>query len=248
MTVQNETTARQVWESCLFSPEQEADFAINYLSPALQFNNLDVKILIHDHNKDNVFERATKIFNIDTNNVISGIGIHWYTGDYFDNIVKCRDAFKNKLVFHTEGCVGFSDYRIEDEIKNAEMYAHDIIGDLNAGVTAYIDWNILLDNNGGPNHKNNYCNAPSMLKDGSYYNNLCYYYIQHFAKYIQPNSSLVKLDNTSNIEATCFKNDNNTTTFVLLNKNNTNETVTIKINNSTVNLRIKKNSIITVVI
>lgn len=247
ITVQNETTARQVWESCLFSPEQEADFAINYLSPALQFNNLDVKILIHDHNKDNVFERATKIFNIDTNNVISGIGIHWYTGDYFDNIVKCRDAFKNKLVFHTEGCVGFSDYRIEDEIKNAEMYAHDIIGDLNAGVTAYIDWNILLDNNGGPNHKNNYCNAPSMLRDGSYYNNLCYYYIQHFAKYIQPNSSLVKLDNTSNIEATCFK-INNATTLILLNKQVTDEVVNIKTNTDTYSINIKKNSIITIII
>lgn len=248
MTVQNETTARQVWESCLFSPEQEADFAINYLYPALQRNNLNIKILIHDHNKDNVFERASKIFEIDKNNVISGVGIHWYTGDYFDNVEKCYNAFPEKLIFHTEGCVGFSNYRSEDEIKNAEMYAHDIIGDLNAGVTAYIDWNILLDNNGGPNHKNNFCNAPSMLKNSSYYNNLCYYYIMHFAKYIHCNSSLVNLDNSSNIEATCFKNNNNTTIFVLLNKNNSNETVTIKINNSTVNLRIKKNSIITVVI
>lgn len=248
MTVQNETTARQVWESCLFSPEQEADFAINYLYPTLKENNLDVKILIHDHNKDNVFERATKIFDIDNNNIISGISLHWYTGDYFDNVAKCRDTFKDKLLFHTEGCVGFSHYRPEDELKNAEMYAHDIIGDLNSGVTAYIDWNILLDNNGGPNHKNNFCNAPSMLKDESYYNNLCYYYIQHFAKYINTNSSLVNIENNSNVEATCFKNTDASIVVVLLNKTDTNTSVSLNVKDQSYTLKIKKNSIITVII
>lgn len=248
MTVQNETTARQVWESCLFSPEQEADFAINYLYPTLKEKNLDVKILIHDHNKDNVFERATKIFDIDKNNIISGIGLHWYTGDYFDNVAKCRETFKDKLLFHTEGCVGFSNYRPEDEIKNAEMYAHDIIGDLNAGVTAYIDWNILLDNNGGPNHKNNFCNAPSMLKDESYYNNLCYYYIQHFAKYINTNSSLVNIENNSNIEATCFKNTDASIVVVLLSKTDTDTIVSLNVKDQSYTLKIKKNSIITVII
>ena len=248
MTVQNETTARQIWESCLFSPEQEADFAINYLYPTLKENNLDVKILIHDHNKDNVFERATKIFDIDKNNIISGIGLHWYTGDYFDNVAKCRDTFKDKLLFHTEGCVGFSHYRPEDEIKNAEMYAHDIIGDLNAGVTAYIDWNILLDNNGGPNHKNNFCNAPSMLKDESYYNNLCYYYIQHFAKYINTNSSLVNIENISNVEVTCFKNADASIVVVLLNKTDTDTSVSLNVKDQSYTLKIKKNSIITVII
>ena len=248
MTVQNETTARQVWESCLFSPEQEADFAINYLYPTLKENNLDVKILIHDHNKDNVFERATKIFDIDKNNIISGIGLHWYTGDYFENVVKCHETFKDKLVFHTEGCVGFSHYRPEDEIKNAEMYAHDIIGDLNSGVTAYIDWNVLLDNNGGPNHKNNFCNAPSMLKDGGYYNNLCYYYIQHFASYIKPGSALINLENNSDIETTAFKNTDGTIAIVLLNKTDAESTINLNVQSDTYNLKIKKNSIITVVI
>ncbi len=247
ITVQNETTARQVWESCLFSPEQEADLALNYIYPAFKENNLDVKILIHDHNKDNVFERASKIFDIDKGYVISGIGLHWYTGDHFDNVIKCRDTFKNRLIFHTEGCVGFSHFRLEDEIKNAEMYAHDIIGDLNAGVTAYIDWNILLDNNGGPNHKNNFCNAPSMLKDDGYYNNLCYYYIQHFAKYIKPNSSLITLENNSDIEATCFKNEDSKA-IVLLNKNDEDSNVSLNVEDQIYKIKVKKHSIVSAII
>ena len=247
ITVQNETTARQVWESCLFSPEQEADLALNYLYPTFKENNLDVKILIHDHNKDNVFERASKIFDIDKGHVISGIGLHWYTGDYFDNVIKCRDTFKNRLIFHTEGCVGFSHFRPEDEIKNAEMYAHDIIGDLNAGVTAYIDWNILLDNNGGPNHKNNFCNAPSMLKDNGYYNNLCYYYIQHFAKYIKPNSSRINLENNSNVEAVSFKN-NGSTVVILLNKNDEDSNVSLNVEDQIYKIKVKKHSIVSAII
>ncbi len=248
MTIQNETTARQVWESCLFSPEQEADFAINYLYPTLKESNLDVKILIHDHNKDNVFERANKIFDIDKSNIISGIGIHWYTGDYFENVKKCRDAFKDKLVFHTEGCVGFSHYRSEDEIKNANMYAHDIIGDLNAGVTAYIDWNVLLDNNGGPNHKNNYCNAPSMLKDEDYYNNLCYYYIQHFSRYIFPQAKLINIENNSDIEAVAFKNTDDSIAIVLLNTYENDSEFNLNFKDKTFAIHIKKNSIITVIL
>ena len=248
ITVQNETTARQVWESCLFSPEQEADLAINYLYPTFKENNIDIKILIHDHNKDNVFERASKIFDIDKDNIISGIGLHWYTGDYFDNVIKCHNSFKNKLIFHTEGCVGFSHYKIEDEIKNAEMYAHDIIGDLNAGVTAYIDWNILLDNNGGPNHKNNFCNAPSMLKDNGYYNNLCYYYIQHFARYIYPHAKLIKIESNSNIEAVAFKNIDNSIALVLLNTHDEDLEFNLKFNNEPHTIVIKKNSIITIVV
>ncbi len=244
MTVQNETTARQIWESCLFSPEEEADFAINYLHPTLQENNLDIKILIHDHNKDNVYERSSKIFELDKDNIISGIAIHWYTGDYFENVLKCYNDFKNKLIFHTEGCVGFSNYKPEDEIINANMYAHDIIGDLSTGVTAYIDWNILLDNNGGPNHKNNFCNAPSMIRNENYYNNLCYYYIQHFAKYIHPNASLVSIQNNSNIEAICFKNEDNSIVVVLLNMQDYD--INIKLKSNTI--LVKKQSIITVVL
>ena len=248
ITVQNETTARQVWESCLFSPEQEADLAINYLYPTFKENNIDVKILIHDHNKDNVFERASKIFDIDKYNIISGVGIHWYTGDYFENVLKCRDSFKNKLLFHTEGCVGFSNYKTEDEVLNAESYAHDIIGDLNAGVTAYIDWNILLDNNGGPNHKHNFCNAPSMLKDDGYYNNLCYYYIQHFANYIHPDAVLLNIENNSNIEALCFRNNDNSIAIVLLNNKNEDSEINLNLKDNTYTISIKKHSIITIII
>jgi glucosylceramidase len=35
-----------------------------------------------------------------------------------------------------------------------------MINDFNNGTVAWTDWNVLLDENGGPNHVENYCFAP----------------------------------------------------------------------------------------
>lgn len=40
ITIQNEPNAKQIWESCIYTPEEEIDFAVNYLYPAFKFNNI----------------------------------------------------------------------------------------------------------------------------------------------------------------------------------------------------------------
>lgn len=40
-----------------------------------------------------------------------------------------------------------------------ESYAYDILGDLNNWAVGWVDWNQILDMQGGPNHVNNYCDA-----------------------------------------------------------------------------------------
>ena len=225
ISVQNEPNARQPWESCLYTPEEEADFAINYLSPKLKENELDTKILIWDHNKEKLYLRAKAEFNIEGSDVISGMAYHYYSGDHFDNIRIVREQYPDKLLIHTEGCTGYSHFRQEDEVHNGELYGHDILGDLNCGANAYIDWNVILDFKGGPNHKFNYCNSPVMVtKDKKdYHKNLTYFYIGHFSKYIKPGS--VRLGTSSysdSIEITAFKNPDGSIAVVLLNKNSWN--------------------------
>lgn len=154
ITVQNEPLAVQTWESCIYSPEEEIDFAVNYLYPEFQKNKVKTKIFIWDQNKEKLLNRAIRELSNERNKEkISGLAFHWYTGDHFENIEICRQMFPQLLLFHTEGCTGFSNFNKDEEVKNAEIYAHDILGDLNAGVNAYMDWNLILDNKGGPNHK-----------------------------------------------------------------------------------------------
>jgi len=252
ITIQNEPEASQVWESCRFTANQEANFAVNYLYPELKGNDLTTKILTWDHNKDNLFNRANEIMSYpNANAIIAGFGHHWYTGDYFENVSKTREKYSDKLIIHTEGCTGYSHFNPDDEIKNAEMYAHDIIGDLNAGANGYIDWNILLDYKGGPNHKKNYCNSPIMLNENAsdYYKNLSYYYIKHFSNIIKQNAKALQISNTNQeLEITAFINNDNSVAIIVLNKTNNYLAYNIKIDNITINDGIKAHSIISYLI
>ena len=234
ITVQNEPNAVQTWESCLYSSKEEAEFATNYLYPIFQKNNIHTKILIWDQNKDKLYSRTiSELINNTTLNAISGIAFHWYTGDHFENIKLVSDAFPGKLLFNTEICTGFSNFNPDEEIKNAEFYAHDILGDLNSGINAYFDWNLILNHKGGPNHKLNYCNSPIMLnKDSSnYIKNPTYYYIGHFSKFINPGAKRLAFSRyTDNIEVTSFMNTDNSICVILFNKNNFNKEYNLCIN------------------
>lgn len=148
MTIQNEPDATQIWESCKYSPKEEATLLKNYLYPTFNKYGLNTKFLIWDHNKDKLLERAIEVF-IENNCLDYSVGIafHWYTGNHFENISLLNNLFPDKLLLHTEGCTGYSNFKPQDELFNAEMYASEIIGDLNNGCNGFIDWNIVLDYN-----------------------------------------------------------------------------------------------------
>ena len=252
MTVQNEPNATQLWESCLYSPEEECDFATNYLYPTFIKNNINTKILIWDHNKEKLYTRAIDELNYDNaDKAISGFAYHYYTGDHFENIKLLRDEFPNKYIIHTESCTGYSHFKKEDEIVNAEIYAHDILGDLNYGTNGYIDWNLILDFHGGPNHKFNFCNSPIMLnKDNTdYIKNLSYYYIGQFSKFILPNAKRIAFSKyTDNIEVTAFKNVDDSVAIVLLNRNDFNKEYNLVIDDYVIHDNLDSHAIVSYLI
>lgn len=248
ITVQNEPNAIQIWESCLYSPQEEKDFIINYLFPTFQANNITTKILIWDHNKEKLFNRAfAELTNNKSLEAISGIAFHWYTGDHFENITLAKEFFPGKLLIHTEGCTGYSKFNPNDEEKNAEIYAHDILGDLNAGINGYIDWNMCLDFKGGPNHKMNFCNSPIMLNNekSDYIKNLSFYYINHFSHFIKPGAQRIGFSRyTDTIEITAFKNTDNSIAIILLNKNNFNKEYNLVFNNEVIHDNLDSHAIV----
>lgn len=250
VTVQNEPNAIQSWESCLYDAEDEADFVVNYLYPTFEKNNIATKILIWDHNKERLFSRALDEFSTEeARKKISGLAYHYYSGNHFENISLVRDRYPDKLLIHTEGCTGLSDPDSPDEFHNGEIYAHDIIGDLNAGANGYIDWNLMLCKNGGPNHKKNYCNSPILLSDTGYIKTSSFYYISHFSKFIHKGAKRVAFSKYSeNIEVTAFKNPDSSVVIVVLNKYWYSIQYNIHIGDILVNDTIDANSILTYVI
>lgn len=71
-----------------------------------------------------------------------------------------RERFPHKKLMLSEACIEYSKFDAEDHLKNAQKYAHDMIGNLNRGMNAFCDWNLILDEQGGSNHVGNFCDAP----------------------------------------------------------------------------------------
>ncbi len=226
ITTQNEPNATQKWESCLYSANEEAEFIKKHLYPKLKEHNLDTKILIWDHNKDNMFYRVLNtISDAEMSRYIAGVAFHWYTGTHFENVELVHKLFPSKLIFQTEGCTGYSNFKPQDELFNAELYASEIIGDFNSGANAFVDWNLVLDYNGGPNHQKNYCNAPIMInKDGSdYIKTPSFYYLSQFCKYIKPGAKKIAFSRyTERLDVSAFQNPDNSVVIVILNRNDFN--------------------------
>lgn len=97
--------------------------------------------------------------------MISGIAFHWYSGDHFEALDVVQKLFPGKKTAFTEGCVEYSKFTSKNQLANARMYAHDMIGDINGGAVFLINWSILFNSQGGPNHVQNWCEAPVMYDE-----------------------------------------------------------------------------------
>lgn len=223
LSAQNEPKAVQTWDSCIYSGKQEQRFIQQHLFPALQRNGLGhLQLLIWDHNKERAFERACEtICNEEMERMVSGVAVHWYSGDHFEALDLICQRFPGKKIVFSEACVEYSILAGQSQLANAQMYAHEIIGDINHGLTCFLDWNLLLDEQGGPNHVGNYCDAPMMYntKTGVLNRNLSYDYIGHFSKYIQPCAVRIGLSRFGqHLEVTAVKNPDGSLCTVVLNK------------------------------
>jgi glucosylceramidase len=226
LTVQNEPLAVQTWESCVFTAEEERDFIKNYLGPTLQKNGMSGKKLIAwDHNRDFVYQRANTILNDPAAaKYVWGIGYHWYEtwtgGDMqFSNVKMVNDNFPQKSLIFTEGCAeNFKADRI-NQWSLGEKYGRSMINDFNAGTVGWTDWNILLDEQGGPNHVGNFCMAPVHFDStkGLQFTS-AYYYIGQFSKFIRPLAKRINASsNRTELLTTAFKNTDGSIAVVVMN-------------------------------
>jgi len=227
LTVQNEPMAKQRWESCVFTAEDERDFIKDYLGPTLQKQGLGGKKLIAwDHNRDLMYQRASVLLaDAAAAKYIWGIGFHWYetwTGGpmQFNNLALVSQAFPGKNLLFTEGCK--ESFNI-DSVNNwslGERYGYSMINDFNNGATGWTDWNILLNEKGGPNHVGNFCFAPvhADTKNGQLIYTNAYYYIGHFSKFIRPGAKRIAASsNRAQLQTTAFANTDGSIAVVVMN-------------------------------
>lgn len=227
ITVQNEPMAVQRWESMIYTAEEERDFLKNNLGPAMEKAGFGAKnIVVWDHNRDLLSHRASVIFDDpEAAKYAWGVGFHWYEtwagGEpMHENLALVNASYPTKKLLFTEGTVeGFRADRYQ-YWPNAERYGHSMIKDFNNGTVGWTDWNILLDQNGGPNHVGNFCFAPihADTDSGELIYTPTYYYIGHFSKFIRPDAQRVSTSTSrSSLLATTFINTDGQMATIVMN-------------------------------
>jgi glucosylceramidase len=228
ISVQNEPMATQRWESCIYSAEDERDFLKNYLGPTMRREGLgNKKIIAWDHNRDLIYQRARTILtDAKAAQYVWGIGYHWYEpwsgGDQmFDNVKLVEESFPDKKLIFTEGC---NDAFKTEELgawRLGERYGSSMFNDFNSGTVGWTDWNVLLDENGGPNHVQNFCFAPvhANTKTGELIYTNSYYYIGHFSKFVRPGAKrIASSPSRSQLLSAAFINPDGKVSVVVMNK------------------------------
>lgn len=228
LTIQNEPMAKQKWESCIYSAEEEANFLKNNLGPTLTKEGLgDKKIIIWDHNRDLIYQRvSTTLRDPEVAKYVWGIGYHWYEtwtgGDMqFENLKRVAETFPDKNLIFTEGCAESFNPERMTAWALGERYGNSMINDFNAGTVGWTDWNVFLDETGGPNHVGNFCFAPvhADKKTGEIHYTNSYYYIGHFSKFIHPGAKrIISSSNRSDLLTTAFRNEDGSVAVIVMNK------------------------------
>ncbi len=232
VSVQNEPMAVQTWDSCIYTAEEERDFVRDFLGPALEQAGLGaVRIVIWDHNRDEMVERASVVLSDpQAARYVWGTGFHWYVEDHFDHVQWVHDAWPDKKLLFTEGCQEGGPHEGEWEV--GERYARSIINDLNRWTVGWIDWNLLLDAQGGPNHVGNFCSAPLLTDEGHerVLPQSSYAYIGHFSRFIRPGARRILCAATKQVlECTAFQNPDDTVVIVVMNRSESEMQFNVKI-------------------
>ena len=222
ISLQNEPHAVQTWDSCIWSAEEEREFLVKHMKPALLRNGLsDVKVFIWDHNKERILDRALCTLAGDGREAADGVAFHWYSGDHFDALRKVHELFPEKKLLLSENCFEYRFYGEAELSRARTTVAHEIIGDLESGANSFLDWNMVLDEQGGPNYVGNFCCAPFLyytdqrgLQKQSIYDALW-----HFMHFIPAGSKRILSSAFSrDVEKTAFLRPDGSIVLVLLNR------------------------------
>ncbi|MEC4004976.1 glycoside hydrolase family 30 protein [Flavobacterium sp. SUN052] len=224
----------------------------------------NVKIFGYDQNRAGLKDWVDEMYRDEkSSKYFAGTAIHWYesTYDYFPEALQyAHNKAPNKYLIETEGCVDSEipkwkddawywkkeatdwgwdwaseqDKHLHPKYAPVNRYATDIIGCLNNWVDGWIDWNMVLDKQGGPNWFKNWCVAPIIVDpetDEVYFTPL-YYTMVHFSKFLRPGAVKIgcTIDNKE-LMATAVKNPDGSIAIVVFNPTEKKETLEINYNN-----------------
>ncbi|MFY9242394.1 MAG: glycoside hydrolase family 30 protein [Polaribacter sp.] len=269
------------WESMHYTPDEMTNFVVNYLGPKLRSDYPNIKILGYDQNREHLNEWVDSQYKTEeTSKYFDGTAIHWYASTfhyYPEELQYAHEKAPNKYLIQSEACIdaevpvwkddvwywkkeatdwGWTwapekDKHMHPKYSPVNRYARDIIGCLNNWVDGWIDWNMVLDTQGGPNWFKNWCIAPVIVNpetDEVYFTPL-YYTMAHFSKFIRPNAQVIGVNNSDeSLMVAAAENPDGSIAVVVFNEKESAKNITINLGDKSVNIQLQGQAIQSIVI
>ena len=269
------------WESMHYTPDEMTNFVQNHLGPKLRNDYPDIKILGYDQNREHLKEWVNSQFkNEETSKYFDGTAIHWYASTFEifpEELQYAHHKAPNKYLIQSEACIdaqvpvwkddawywkkeatdwGFTwapekDKHLHPKYSPVNRYARDIIGCLNNYVDGWVDWNMVLDKQGGPNWFKNWCIAPVIVdpdNDEIYFTPL-FYTMTHFSKYIRPEAKVIAVDKSDkDLQVTAAQNPDGSIAVVVFNQGKTKKSFNLQIDKKQTIINIDAQALQTIVL
>lgn len=269
------------WESMHFTPAEMTHFVQQFLGPKLEADGHDVNILGYDQNREHLKEWVDEMYKDEASSkYYDGTAIHWYASTFEvfpEELQYAHEKAPNKYLIQSEACVDAQvpvwqddqwywskeatdwgwDWAPEDQkhmhpkYVPVYRYARDIIGCLNNWVDGWIDWNMVLDRQGGPNWFKNWCVAPVIVDpeaDEVYFTPL-YYTLSHFSRYIRPGAKRIGFEHSDeDLLVTAAQNPDGSLAVVLLNQGSEKKQISLSLGEKVKNISINAQAIQTIIV
>lgn len=189
-----------------WTPSSQAEWLADNLGPTIRNSKFkDVKIF---GNED---QRYTFPFWFKQMNqsrpksidYLDGLTMHWYWDEYFGPtlIDETHKLMPDKLLISSESCAGAAPLMKAGvqlgSWERGERYAYSLFEDLQHSFNGYVDWNLILNEQGGPNYVDNVVDAPiiaNVTSGQEIYKQPIFYVLGHFSKFIHEGSIRIEAE------------------------------------------------------
>jgi len=237
MTIQNEPLNRGNSASMYMTWQEQRDFIKNSLGPAFQKNGITTKIIVYDHNYDydgggDQMNYPANIYaDADASQYVDGSAFHAYGGDVSE-MENVHDAYPSKGLYFTEISIGDWGYTFSSDLMwNMREVC---LGTINRYGKAVIVWNLLLDDQHGPDRPGgcNTCYGVIDISSANYSSmtrNSHYYTIGHLSKVIEPGAYRIATEGytDSSLYYSAFLNPDGSYAFVAQNDTDEEKSITL---------------------
>jgi glucosylceramidase len=198
------------------SASEQATLLASYLGPALANAGITSKVMVWDHNWTNQYPYDV-LANATARGYAAGTGFHWYGGSVTSQ-TDLHNAYPTKGIWFTEGS-GFSGTSFAQYLKDIDQLL--IIANMRNWGQATVRWNLVLDQNLGPQNGGcPNCTATVTINNstGAITYNAEYYALGQASKFVVPGAVRINSNNfAGGIENVAFKNPNGSLVLVAFN-------------------------------